>query len=85
TATLANTAGYRRDVVWRTTNRLLGIEGYAGVKTGTTQAAGCCLASLAERDGRALVVVVLGSTSTEARYTDTRNLVQHAWRTLGGR
>jgi hypothetical protein len=26
---------------------------------------------------------VLGSTSTEARYADTRNLFRHAWRTLG--
>jgi D-alanyl-D-alanine carboxypeptidase (penicillin-binding protein 5/6) len=82
TATLTNAAGYRRDVVWRSTNRLLGIEGYTGVKTGTTHAAGCCLAALAARGGRELVVVVLGATSTEARYADTRNLFRYAWRTL---
>jgi D-alanyl-D-alanine carboxypeptidase (penicillin-binding protein 5/6) len=82
TATLANAAGYSRDVVWRNTNRLLGIEGYAGVKTGTTHAAGCCLAALATRGERELVVVVLGATSTEARYADTRNLFRYAWRTL---
>lgn len=83
TATLANAAGYRREVVWRNTNRLLGIEGYTGVKTGTTQAAGCCLAAHGERGGRGLIVVVLGSTSTESRYADTRNLFRHAWRTVG--
>lgn len=81
-ATLANAAGYRREVVWRNTNRLLGIDGYAGVKTGTTQAAGCCLAALGSRGGREIIVVVLGATSTDARYTDARNLFHHAWRTL---
>ncbi len=81
-AMLANAAGYSRPVVWRNTNRLLGIEGYCGVKTGTTFAAGCCLASCGERAGRELVVVVLGSSSTDARYTDTRNLFQHGWRLL---
>jgi D-alanyl-D-alanine carboxypeptidase (penicillin-binding protein 5/6) len=83
TATLANAAGYRREVVWRNTNRLLGIEGYTGVKTGTTHAAGCCLAAHGERGGRGIIVVVLGSTSTESRYADTRNLFRHAWHTLG--
>jgi len=82
-ATLVNTAGYRREVVWRNTNRLLGIEGYAGVKTGTTHAAGCCLAALAVRGGREIILVVLGATSTEARYADARNLSRHAWRVLG--
>ena len=80
---LANIDGYERDVVWNNTNKLLGIEGYDGVKTGTTTPAGCCLASSGERGGRRLIVVVLGSTSTEARYADTRNLFRHAWRTLG--
>jgi len=82
-ATLANAAGYSRELVWRNTNRLLGIEGYTGVKTGTTHAAGCCLAAHGERGGRGIIVVVLGSTSTESRYADTRNLFRHAWRTLG--
>ena len=81
-ASLANEAGYSRPVVWRTTNRLLGIEGYSGVKTGTTFAAGCCLASCGQRDGRELIVVVLGSSSTDGRYTDTRNLFQYGWRQL---
>jgi D-alanyl-D-alanine carboxypeptidase (penicillin-binding protein 5/6) len=78
-ATLPNQAGYSRPVVWRNTNRLLGIEGYSGVKTGTTFAAGCCLASCGERSGRELIVVVLGSSSSDARYTDTRNLFQYGW------
>jgi len=82
-ATLENVDGYRRDVVWINTNRLLGIEGYAGVKTGTTDAAGCCLASYGSRGGRNLIVVVLGAASSESRYVDARNLFRHAWRMLG--
>ena len=80
--TLVNDAGYTRPVVWRNTNRLLGIEGYTGVKTGTTQAAGCCLAAAGERAGRQLVVIVFGSSSTDSRFADTRNLFLHGWRLL---
>ena len=82
-AVVDNIDGYRRELVWTNTNRLLGIEGYGGIKTGTTTPAGCCLASSAERAGRRLIVVVLGSTSSDGRYADTRNLFRHAWRTLG--
>ena len=83
TATLENIEGYRREVVWNNTNKLLGIEGYEGIKTGTTTPAGCCLASCSRRGDRRLIVVVLGSTSTESRYVDSRNLFRYAWRTLG--
>ncbi len=72
-------SGYERNVVWKNTNKLLGIEGYSGVKTGTTTAAGACLVSWGERDGRELIVVVLGSTHTDARYVDARNLFRWAW------
>jgi D-alanyl-D-alanine carboxypeptidase (penicillin-binding protein 5/6) len=80
--TVNSVTGYRRNVVWRNTNQLLGTEGYDGIKTGTTGAAGNCLVSTAERDGRRLIVVVLGATSTESRYTDTRNLYRWAWKDL---
>jgi microsomal dipeptidase-like Zn-dependent dipeptidase/D-alanyl-D-alanine carboxypeptidase len=83
-ATVDSVSGYRRNVVWRATNQLLRREGYDGVKTGTTGRAGCCLVSTAERDGRRLLVVVLGSTSTESRYADTRNLFRWAWTDLVG-
>jgi D-alanyl-D-alanine carboxypeptidase (penicillin-binding protein 5/6) len=71
--------GYERNIVWKNTNRLLAIEGYSGVKTGTTNAAGACLVSLGERNGKALIIAVLGSTSGDARYTDSRNLFRWAW------
>lgn len=71
--------GYERNVVWKNTNKLLGIEGYTGVKTGTTNSAGACLVALGQRDGRELIVVVLGSASSDARYTDSRNLFRWGW------
>lgn len=78
---VTGSGGYQRDLVWKNTNRLLAIDGYDGVKTGTTEAAGACLVSRGERDGDALLVVVLGSTSSDARYVDARNLFRWAWRT----
>jgi D-alanyl-D-alanine carboxypeptidase (penicillin-binding protein 5/6) len=80
--TVDSVTGYKRNVEWRNTNQLLKIEGYDGIKTGTTGAAGSCIVSTAERGGRRLVVVVLGSTSTEGRYTDSRNLYRWAWKDL---
>jgi serine-type D-Ala-D-Ala carboxypeptidase (penicillin-binding protein 5/6) len=81
-ATVKSVSGYERNVVWKGTNQLLKIKGYDGIKTGTTGAAGSCLVSTAARDGRRLIIVVLGSTSTESRYTDTRNLYRWAWNDL---
>ena len=38
--TVDSVSGYQRNVVWQNTNQLLRIEGYDGIKTGTTGAAG---------------------------------------------
>lgn len=65
-----------------TTNELLGeIEGLSGLKTGWTENAGECLVSYVERDGRGIIVVVLGSLD---RFGDTRRLIDwvyahHTW------
>jgi D-alanyl-D-alanine carboxypeptidase (penicillin-binding protein 5/6) len=80
--TVDSVTGYRRNVVWKSTNQLLRIEGYDGIKTGTTGAAGACLVSSGERDGHRLIVAVLGAASTESRYVDTRNLFRWAWKEL---
>lgn len=77
---VAGPGGYQRTIVWTNTNKLLQINGYAGVKTGTTNAAGACLVSLGERDGKEAVCVVFGATSSDARYVDTRNLFRWYWR-----
>jgi D-alanyl-D-alanine carboxypeptidase (penicillin-binding protein 5/6) len=78
-ATVTGPGGYQRNIVWKNTNKLLDIQGYNGVKTGTTDAAGACLVSHGTRDGRTLIVVVLGSTSPDARYLDSRHLYRWAW------
>ena len=71
--------GYERNVIWKNTNQLLEIDGFVGVKTGTTSAAGACLVSCAQREGDRLIAVVLGSSSSPARYADSRNLLRWAW------
>lgn len=76
---LSSEAGYVRPVRWRNTNRLLGLEGYSGLKTGTTSAAGACLVSCGARGGEERVVIVLGSSCSEARYADTLNLYRWSW------
>lgn len=80
--TLDSVAGYQRNIEWKNTNQLLQSEGYDGIKTGTTNAAGACLVSTGERDGKRLIVVVLGSTSSDARYSDSRNLYRWAWNNI---
>ncbi|HBJ37830.1 MAG TPA: hypothetical protein DDZ51_24350 [Planctomycetaceae bacterium] len=77
--------GGSRDLVWRNTNQLLDIEGYDGLKTGTTNAAGACLVASGNRDGKRLIVVVLGASGSEARYADSRNLFRWAWAEIGKR
>lgn len=72
--------GYQRNVLWKNTNRLLPIDGYDGVKTGTTEAAGACLVARGIRGQDELIVVVLGSANAAARYVDARNLFRWAWR-----
>lgn len=74
--------GQHRKALWKNTNQLLKTQGYDGIKTGTTGAAGACLVSTAQREGRRLIVVVLGSTSDESRYVDARNLYRWAWKEL---
>jgi serine-type D-Ala-D-Ala carboxypeptidase (penicillin-binding protein 5/6) len=77
---LQSNSHYTRYELWSNTNQLLGTEGYLGMKTGTTRGAGACLVSLSHRGDRRLIAIVLGSTSSDARYVDTRNLFRWAWR-----
>ncbi|MFO0800589.1 MAG: serine hydrolase [Gemmataceae bacterium] len=83
TCTVTAQDGTTRTLVWDNSNRLLGIEGYDGVKTGTTGAAGACLVASGRRDGDHRIVVVLGAPSNEARYVDARNLFRFAWHLPG--
>src|SRR5581483_3444446 len=71
-AELTGADGAKRPATWDNTNRLLGIEGYDGVKTGSTTAAGSCLVASGRRGSDHLLVVVLGCTSNDSRYVDAR-------------
>jgi len=86
--------GSSRNLLWENTNRLLSQQGFVGMKTGTTDAAGACLIAIGLRSDEAAaapdaepptkdrqtVVVVLGAQSSDARYMDARNLFGWAWR-----
>lgn len=61
---------------WTNTNKLLSM-GWQGIKTGHTQPAGACLASV--RDG--VFIVVLNSSNRESRFEDTLML----WEWFHGR
>jgi len=63
---------------WVNTNRLLGIEGFTGVKTGITEAAGACLASSYEKDGLFIIVVMLQCKSMDARWEEAQMLIDWA-------
>jgi serine-type D-Ala-D-Ala carboxypeptidase (penicillin-binding protein 5/6) len=80
---VVSSTGEKRAVVWTNTNKLLDIEGYEGVKTGTTTPAGNCLVASGRRGDDRLIVVVLGATTTDGRYQDARNLFRFAWRERG--
>lgn len=80
----------RRSFLVRNTNELAGGEGLLGIKTGTTNAAGPCLATCVERDPivrtmpdgsrgvtpRRLVIVVLNNPD---RFNRTRGLIRQGW------
>ncbi len=80
---LESELGYRRMAHWENTNQLLDIEGFDGVKTGTTGPAGACLVSRGRRGDHEIIMVVLGATSSTGRYVDSRNLYRWAWNELG--
>ncbi len=64
----------------RNHNRLLGqIEGVDGIKTGYTRASGFNLATMAERNGQRVIVVVLGGETAAARDAQVAYLVEGAY------
>jgi D-alanyl-D-alanine carboxypeptidase len=70
----------------RNHNRLLGqIEGVDGIKTGYTRASGFNLATMAERDGRRVIVVVLGGESAAARDAQVAYLIEGAYQEFARR
>lgn len=67
-----------------TTNLLLGdYDGAGGIKTGFTSAALLTFVATAERDGRRLYAVVLGSEGRRAHFNDVRALFDYGFSQLG--
>lgn len=65
------------------TNRLVRFyQGATGLKTGTTNGAGCCLSASAERDGLGLIAVVLGAENSNNRFSAARALLDWGFANL---
>lgn len=62
------------------TNKLIYYyEGATGLKTGSTDAAGCCISASAQREGMELIAVVLGSRTSALRFTTAKNLLNYGF------
>lgn len=62
------------------TNKLLKTyNGITGLKTGTTDDAGCCISATAERDGFKPIAVVLGAATGKDRFNDAAALLDYAF------
>ncbi len=71
---LDNLRGGKTQIV--NTNKLLKTyNGITGLKTGTTNDAGCCMSATAERDGLSLIAVVLGCKTGTERFADSAALL----------
>ncbi|CAD8189396.1 unnamed protein product [Paramecium octaurelia] len=70
------------NLTWKNTNRMLEYEGYCGFKTGFTNKAGPCLATLFKKDQVCLIIIILNCLSKEVRWDDTIKLSNWAQRKL---
>ncbi len=62
------------------TNKLLKTyKGITGLKTGTTDDAGCCISATATRDGMSLIGVVLGCDNGKQRFADAAALLDYGF------
>ncbi|CAD8052847.1 unnamed protein product [Paramecium primaurelia] len=70
------------NLTWKNTNRMLEFEGYCGFKTGFTDKAGPCLATLYKKDSICLIIIILNCLSKEVRWDDTIKLSNWGQRKL---
>ena len=62
------------------TNKLLRrYQGATGLKTGSTDSAGYCLSATAERDGMALIAVILKAPTSDARLAAAETLLNYGF------
>ncbi|HEX3089989.1 MAG TPA: D-alanyl-D-alanine carboxypeptidase family protein [Ilumatobacteraceae bacterium] len=79
-ATVARTDARMNGQHFNATNKLLtSYDGATGVKTGHTTAAGYCLVGSATRDGRSVIVAVLGAPTDKARIDGASTLLDWAF------
>ncbi len=72
-----------REVIMRNHNHLIGrVRGVDGLKTGFTNSAGYCLSATAEREGRRIVAVVLGSPDQKTRNIKVAELIERGFTLL---
>lgn len=75
---LDNLRGGKTQIV--NTNKLLKTyNGITGLKTGTTNDAGCCMSASAKREDMSLVAVVLGCNSGKERFSDAAALLDYGF------
>jgi len=75
---LDNLRGGKTQIV--NTNKLLKTyKGITGLKTGTTDDAGCCIAATATRGGMSLIGVVLGAATGKQRFADAAALLDYGF------
>lgn len=68
-----------KHIIWTNTHKLLGERNIFGIKTGITNKAGGCLSTvfkINEYEQKYGIVIVLGCTSTEARFKDTLKIIK---------
>ncbi len=62
------------------TNKLIRFyEGANGLKTGSTDEAGCCISATAKRDDMQLIAVVMNAPSSNDRFSDARAMLDYGF------
>ncbi len=62
------------------TNKLVRFyKGATGLKTGTTNGAGCCVSATAKRNGMELIAVVMGAKNSNERFLSARKLLDYGF------
>lgn len=64
---------------WMLPGLIFQYEGVDGLKTGSTDFAGYCFTSTAERNGQRYLSVVMKASSKDARFTETRKVLDYAF------
>ncbi len=65
------------------TNKLVRFyKGATGLKTGTTNRAGCCLSATAKRGGMELIAVIMGAENSKERFSQAKKLLDFGFANL---